>query len=430
MSLKEFNFLRAVTIFAILAGFIVCLIMVPITANASGSETFWTDVMQYGGLLSHYYSGEDHVFSDSYGTGFYFAPRPGHNEVKLAMSTFSSVDYVDMVIDVGNGLHNDLIIKAFDCDLNVIRYGQYNNIWRLYGVIDTYYAQYETFNITIENSGDHNHYFSILQCRFSSTVPYTDVSGTWDLTSNYATDSGSFPTGITATDWSTPVNATGSAGEFILSIPGSQWMRYSHIDLQLIFHGPQVNNISSSIGNSSGYIPMEFSFIDDTDYEYFHLINLSLDLSNLQASNTPLTIYFGFQEYLGVVNQIYIVSCHGWNVTPALSDTSYWGSVIAGILKEELGNLSTGTITDEQQSVIDGALAENEKLSDTIDSLGAINTPDLDQFGTPIDFIEDINFNSNLSHLFVVTSAQPYRTMLFIAALFTLIGVILHGRRQ
>lgn len=424
MTLNEYRLFRVAVFFSVFCALILSFLVFTTNAEAATEEVPWIDVLQYGGVVQSDY--------DEYGTSTYFSPKPGKSTTRFKLPRLMAVKYVDMVIYTGGGWWPaGLTIGAWNNTLSVYRYGPYENFWRVYGPVTTSNAQVASVEINVNNPTSSSLYFDVLECRVSSTVPYTDVNSTWKIVGTNITDSGSFPGSATQTDWYSPINASNEVGELTITIPYSQWLRYDHIDIAMMLDVSGITSISATTGNYNGHIPIETSYLGSLGYsEENHLVQLSLDLTGVQAEGVSLHITIDFNDWPGSSNYFNLLSVHGWSTTSVLTDVSFWGTIIAEILNEKLDILASGNLDQGSIDVQDNIAYQNEGIKQDMAVLDSVERPDISNINMPSAYLSDINYTGNTTHLSILLQAQPFRLIFMLAALFMLIAVVLHGRRN
>lgn len=424
---------RFITIgsFMLAISWLVCIVSLfiffsPVEAHAAEEDTYWLEAMDYGGFSTDP--------NAKYGTTSYFTPAPGTNTFYIVLPRLMVVKYVDIIVYTGGGWWPaGLTFKAFGNSLNVQRWGPQENYWRLYGPVTTSKAQYDRIELNVTNPTSGNLYMDVLSAKVSSNTPYSDVSATWSIYQDSHTEDGSFPS-VNAADWASPSE---EAGNLRIEIPYGQWLNYQHIDLMMLFDVAHIDGITACLVNDQGFIPVSTQYLNNDDYpDAFNMLSISVDLTNVQPAQTNLRIYITFHTGVTSYNNFILYSIHGWSPTFAPNTYSFWFPKLIDALNQGFSSMYTppegaspptpSPGMSGAQEVIQGGIGAIEQ---DLNLIATVPRPDLGSIDMPSSRLDDIDYNSNVSHLTMITHSQPFRLIFFFAALFMVIGTVIYGRR-
>lgn len=400
-------------------------VFTPVQAEAATDDSYWIDALAYGGF-------EENA-SSKYGVTTYWQPKPGNSTAKVVLPRMMTVAYVDMIIYTGGGWWPvGLTIGAFGNTLNVLRYGPYENYWRVYGPVTTSLAQYNRVEINVYNPTSSDMYFDLLQCRVSSSAPYSDVGCNWSIYQDNFTQSSTFPA-YNAADW----RGYDEPGNLRLELSYDRWLKYQHIDIMLLLDVSHIDGITACLVNDQGYIPVSYQYLNNGEQEdSFNMLSISLDLTNVQPANTALRIYFTFHTEANSYNNFILYSIHGWSSTFAPTDSAFWFPKLIQAIKDSFSSMyqppagaTPPAVSDQMQSGQDFVQDGIGQVDQELDVIATIPRPDLGSIDLPSDHLDSIDYNTNVAHLTMLTHSQPFRLIFFFAALFMVVGVVVYGRR-
>lgn len=427
----ENNRVKRIGAFMVCLSWALCLFcfiafQTPVKVEAAEEDTYWIDVLQYGGIRQP---------GEQYGSTTRFVTNPETRLFRLALPYVLSYSYIDMIIYTGGGYPpTDLKFRIEQNYLNVVKWGQYGEYWRCYGPVNLTWGQSENVLLYVETSWQDNIYMNIMQCRISDTQPYTDVPATWSIYQDSHTESGSFPGAATSADWA---SASEEAGNLRVQISHSEWLKYEHIDLMLLFDVAHIDGITACLVSDEGYIPISYQYLNNDDYpDAFNMISISLDLNNVKATQSDLRIYITFHSGKTSYNNFHLYSIHGWSGTSFISGDAYWFPRLINAIKEGFSNMydtpqgatppsASNDVINSQTNIQNGIGSIEQDLN----VIATVPRPDLGSIDMPSSKLEDIDYNNNVAHLTMLTHSQPFRLIFFFAALFMVVGTVLYGRR-
>lgn len=421
-------YVRLGSFFVALAWLACCLcyfiFQTPTVAHAAEEDSYWLEAMDYGGFSTDP--------NATYGTSSYFSPYSGNSTFYIILPRLMVVKFVDIIIYTGGGWYPaGLEFKAFGNSLSVQRWGEYENYWRLYGPVTTSSAQCKSIELNVFNPISNRLHMDVLSCRVSSNAPFTDISCNWSIYQDtFTTPDTFFPT-YNSTDWRSTIS---EPGNLKIEISSLGWLKYQHIDVMLLLDVSHIDGITACLVNDQGYIPISYQYLNNGEsVESFNLLSLSLDLTNVQPADSNLRIYITFHTESGSSNNFILYSVHGWSSTFAPDSNSFWFPKLIDAIKSMYNPPAGATppaaspgMTDNQQIIQDGIGG----IDSGLDAIATIPRPDLGSLDLPSSHLEDINYDSNVAHLTMLTHAQPFRLIFFFAALFMVVGVVIFGRRS